>query len=88
MFDDRDLDRPICVQCWHPFTPATGNQKYCSVDCREDNRKQKILDRPCRRCGERLGEPVIHVHPECRKNTFTRKRNQWRIALTEKDQTK
>lgn len=54
MTEDRDLDRPICVQCWHPFTPATGNQKYCSVDCRETNRK----------------------------------RNQWRTALTEKDQTK
>lgn len=41
-----------CEQCWETFEPTTGNQKYCSTECKlvkereqgEKRRKQSMID--------------------------------------------
>ena len=75
-------DRPICPACWHPFDARNRAQIYCSIACREDYRKSKILTRPCKKCGQPLMAPRIQLHSECRADGgWTRKRNKWRVAL-------
>lgn len=38
-------DTKICKICGAEFTPKTGQQRYCSIECREVNRRKMGWER-------------------------------------------